>query len=293
MPYSKKTHDYLLAQIQHAPKRNHEKIRKVADLYKRSQNISTPAVVKMVVQLTNPTAVVMKGNAGEVVDKLYHAFLTKYSDSTKYPEDALRDLKPADQKQERLDRLKGVKRDFALGVILLCQEQKATAPTQEPPKVIRKRIIRGLTQFWKGTIDVKAPNDIVLRECKAQVVVKRGTKWFKHLYPICMTNEDFAKREADVPGYLEAIALRSYAEKEKANLNVEGLDPKRSRKRASIEKVAIQFRYCSHVMDAAKPTFNEANIANTSAVSTRSSTPTERSCCDPTRRKASSPGKPS
>ena len=46
MPYSKKTADYLLAQIEHAPKRNHDKIRKVVDLYKRSQNISIPAVKK-------------------------------------------------------------------------------------------------------------------------------------------------------------------------------------------------------------------------------------------------------
>ena len=50
----------------------------------------------------------------------------------------------------------------------------------------------------------------------------------------------------------------AYKEKPKADLKAEGLDPKRTRKRASAEKVAIQFRYCSHVLDTTKPTFREA-----------------------------------
>jgi len=227
MVYSKKTYGYLLSQIEHAPQRNHDKIRKVADLYKRSQNISTPAVIKMVVQLTNPTPVVMKGNAREVVDKLYHAFLSKYTDTLKYPEDALRDLKPKDKKQERLDRLKGVRRDFSLHVIRLTQKEKLADRSgaievheDYPPlpevekrnketKALKGKKVKGLSQFWAGYLDVQAPNDIVLRESKAEILIKRGTKWFKHLYPICMTNPDFAKREADVPGYLEAIILLS------------------------------------------------------------------------------------
>ena len=73
-----------------------------------------------------------------------------------------------------------------------------------------------------------------------------------------MTDTNFAKREAVAPGYLEAILVISYKEKPKADLKAEGLDPKRTRKRASAEKVAIQFRYCSHVLDTTKPTFREA-----------------------------------
>ena len=228
-----------------APVSNRDKIIEVANLYKITKNLTFRQAEAMVDKLTMPS-LAFRTDARARVDKLYEEFMSKYSDKTKYPEDALRLLTPSERRKERLDRLKNIRQDFAVHVSLLTQEQKRPIDELSPSerqehvatekKVSNKKKVKGLVQYWSGTLDVVAPNDIILRESKHQVVVKRGSKWFKHLYPLCMTDTNFAKREAVAPGYLEAILVISYKEKPKADLKAEGLDPKRTRKRASAEK---------------------------------------------------------
>ena len=38
----------------------------------------------------------------------------------------------------------------------------------------------------------------------------RGTKEFRQLYPICMTDKDFAEREKKVPGYIDGVYLMDW-----------------------------------------------------------------------------------
>ena len=77
----------------------------------------------MVDKLTMPS-LVFKNDSRARVDKLYKDFMSKCSDKTKYPEDALRFLTPVERRKERLDRLKNARQDFAMHVSLLTQDQK-------------------------------------------------------------------------------------------------------------------------------------------------------------------------
>jgi hypothetical protein len=85
----------------------------------------------------------------------------------------------------------------------------------------------------------------------------RGTKEFRKLYSICMTDKHFQDRELTAPGYLDGIYLLDWTDKGKVRGGAGG-DPAASRKRAAGEKVAIQFRYCSNTADLSKRTFREA-----------------------------------
>ena len=204
MPYSLAKAQILMDRAVWAPRENREKIIEVAKLYKTTKDFSYREARNMVDKLLMPSLVFKSLDSRARVDKLYEDFMSKHSDKTKYPEDALRSLTPAERRKERLDRLKKNRQDFAVRVSLLRHELTPVddLPLNKLPnfvatekKASNKKKVKGLVQFWSGTLDVVAPNDIILRESKNQVVVRRGSKWFKHLYPICMTDANFAKRE--------------------------------------------------------------------------------------------------
>ena len=74
-----------------------------------------------------------------------------------------------------------------------------------------------------------------------------------------MTDAIFRERELKAPGYLDGIyvlewtAIGTPAEQEAPAAN-----PKETPKRAYGDKVAIEFKYCSHQLDMSKRTFREA-----------------------------------
>ena len=117
---------------------------------------------------------------------------------------------------------------------------------------------QGLLQYWAGYLTVKAFNDIVITQQKGKPTT-RGTNDFKLLYRTCMTDANFKERELKAPGYLDGIyvlewtAIGAPAEQEAPAAN-----PEETPKRAAGDKVAIQFKYCSHQLDLSKRTFREA-----------------------------------
>jgi hypothetical protein len=73
-----------------------------------------------------------------------------------------------------------------------------------------------------------------------------------------MTDQNFANREKTAPGYLDAIYIKVYTNLSRKRGAEGGANPAATRKRASGEKVAIQFRYCTTTLDLSKKTFREA-----------------------------------
>ncbi|MFM7985184.1 MAG: hypothetical protein ACKPKO_38290, partial [Candidatus Fonsibacter sp.] len=67
---------------------------------------------------------------------------------------------------------------------------------------------KGLLQYWTGHLTVKVPNDKVISQQKEKLRT-RGTKEFKQLYRICMTDASFKERELKAPGYLGGIYIYS------------------------------------------------------------------------------------
>ena len=93
MPYSLAKAQILMDRAQYEPRENREKIIEVAKLYKITKNFSHREARTMVDKLTMPS-LVFKNDSRARVDKLYKDFMSKCSDKTKYPEDALRFLTP-------------------------------------------------------------------------------------------------------------------------------------------------------------------------------------------------------
>ena len=165
----------------------------------------------------------------------------------------------------------GIKRKYQVRVVLFTQARKQD-PDREPlqqnevvERAIQKRARKydrakrqGLLQYWTGYLTVKAFSDRVITQQKGKLTA-RGTNEFKKLYRICMTDALFKERELKAPGYLDGIyviewtALGAPAEQE-----APAADPEETPKRAAGEKVAIQFKYCSHQLDLSKRTFREA-----------------------------------
>ncbi|MFM7986042.1 MAG: hypothetical protein ACKPKO_42685, partial [Candidatus Fonsibacter sp.] len=86
-----------------------------------------------------------------------------------------------------------------------------------------------------------------------------GTNEFKQLYRICMTDASFKEREPKAPGYLDGNYIVDWtAIGAAAAAETAPTDPEETPKRASGDKVAIQFKYCSHQLDLRKRTFREA-----------------------------------
>ena len=84
----------------------------------------------------------------------------------------------------------------------------------------------------------------------------RGTPEFKAIYPIMMTSEDFATRERNFPGYIDAIYIAAWKPLKRI-ADVEPIDPKVSRHQDA-GKVGICYRYCHYKLDTTKPTFKDA-----------------------------------
>ena len=74
-----------------------------------------------------------------------------------------------------------------------------------------------------------------------------------------MTDADFKARELKAPGYLDGIYILDWtAIGGTVAAEAAPADPEETPKRASGNKVAIQFKYCSHQVDLSKRTFREA-----------------------------------
>ena len=99
-------------------------------------------------------------------------------------------------------------------------------------------------------------SDKVINQAKGKLTT-RDTNEFKLLYHICMTDDNCKKREMDAPGYLDGIYVLDWSATS-AKRAAAPADPKETRKRASGDKVAIQFKYCSTELDLSKRTFREA-----------------------------------
>ena len=122
----------------------------------------------------------------------------------------------------------GVKRTYQLSVILFTQEKKLDPTkkkdTDKPealptgtrkgnamhlPKGTKTKRLQGLVQVARLNLTVKAHNSKVLEALRWKLAT-RGTKEFRQLYPICMTDKDFADRERKVPGYIDGIYLMDW-----------------------------------------------------------------------------------
>ena len=82
-----------------------------------------------------------------------------------------------------------------------------------------------------------------------------GTKEWRKLYPICMTDNKFKERELKHPGYLDAIYIKDWTAMRADGARV---DPRKAALRAAGDKFAIQFRYSSTELDLNKSTFRAA-----------------------------------
>ena len=254
-----------------APKRQQEKIKKVLDIYKERQNIPFLTVQNTVLALYSPT--ILGPRSSGKAEQMYENFLSKYQDAAAYPVDHVRAMNPAERRKEMQERMQG-KRSYQLNVILYTQarkmepDDKRGLPAQDAEadlskiqrqalrRSLQKKKHKGLLQFWKGTLDVVGYAPTIFEEQKWKMT-DRGTKEFRKLYTICMTDKNFQNREMTAPGYLDGIYLLDWTDKGKVRGGPGG-DPAASRKRAAGEKVAIQFRYCSNTADLSKRTFREA-----------------------------------
>ena len=242
-----------------APKRQQEKIKKVLDIYKERQNIPFLTVQNTVLALYSPT--ILGPRSSGKAEQMYENFLSKYQDAAAYPVDHVRAMNPAERRKEMQERMQG-KRSYQLNVILYTQarkmepDDKRGLPAQDAEadlskiqrqalrRSLQKKKHKGLLQFWKGTLDVVGYAPTIFEEQKWKMT-DRGTKEFRKLYTICMTDKNFQNREMTAPGYLDGIYLLDWTDKGKVRGGPGG-DPAASRKRAAGEKVAIQFRYCSN-----------------------------------------------
>ena len=227
----------------------------------------------MVLALYSPSLLGM-----DKVEKMYENFLSKYQNEEKHPQDWTRGMTAKEKLEERRDRLLGVKRTYQLNVILLTQEKrlqpkKADKLDKEPlidqialptgTKGMKTKRLKGMVQVARLNLTVKAYNSKVLELLRWKLAT-RGTKEFRQIYPICVTDKDFGERERKVPGYIDGVYLLDWTligKQAKTGVQeepTEAKDPKISRKRANGDKVAIAFTYCSYQIDTKKPSFKDA-----------------------------------
>ena len=75
-----------------------------------------------------------------------------------------------------------------------------------------------------------------------------------------MTDANFKERKLKAPGYLDGIYVLAWtAIGAPAEQAAPAADPEETPKRAAGNKVAIQFKYCSHQLDLSKRTSREAS----------------------------------
>ena len=177
--------------LKYAPKQNQEKIKEVLEIYKDRAYLKFNSVQ---LALYSPS---LLGN--EKVEKMYQNFLSKYQDQEKYPQDWTRYMTAKEKLEERRDRLLGVKRTYQLNVILFTQERKLDPAKKKDgdtmflPKGAKTKRLKGLVQVARLNLTVKAYNSKVLEALRWKLAT-RGTKEFRQIYPICMTDKEFAER---------------------------------------------------------------------------------------------------
>ncbi|MFM7988706.1 MAG: hypothetical protein ACKPKO_56275 [Candidatus Fonsibacter sp.] len=70
-----------------------------------------------------------------------------------------------------------------------------------------------------------------------------------------MTVANFKARELKAPRYMDGIYILDWTAIGAAASQSAPADPEETPKRASGDKVAVQFKYCSHQLDLSKRTF--------------------------------------
>ena len=261
-----------------APKKNQPKIEKVLEMYKDKANMNFKVVQNMVIALYSPSLF-----GREKVEKMYENFLSKYQNEEAFPISWTRGMTNKEKLQERRDRILGTKRSYQLHVVLYTQEKKLDPKKKDeyvskqeklPAKIKRTR---GLVQITRMHITVQAYSSQLFEALKWKLAM-RGTKEFRQLYPICLTDKDLAERDRKVPGYIDAIYLLDWTaigrykkesieettlpkkaakRKPTAEELAEVRGPRITRKRSG-DKVAIAFKYCSYQIDTTKKSFKDA-----------------------------------
>ena len=105
--------------LKYAPKQNQERIKKVLGIYKERANLNFAAVQNMVLALYAPSLL-----GKDKVEKMYENFLSKYQNEDKHPQGWTRGMTAKEKLEERLNRLRGIKRSYQLNVILFTQEKR-------------------------------------------------------------------------------------------------------------------------------------------------------------------------
>ena len=258
--------------LKYAAKTNQEKITQFIQIYRDRRNVPTNIVEKAVMVLFLPSAFGRVGKKGKLgkEEEIYEDWVSRYQDDNTYPTDIVRSWRYTDKLKDRLDRLKGTKRNYQLRVVLFTQERKqdpardpfkqdeaAERAIQKRPRKNEKAEHKGLLQYWTGHLTVKAFSDRVINQQKNKLTT-RGTNEFKLLYHICMTDDNFKERELKAPGYLDGIYIVAWTAIGGGVKRDGAADPQETRKRASGDKVATQFKYCSKQLDLSKRTFRQA-----------------------------------
>jgi hypothetical protein len=247
-----------------APKANQPKIEEVIDVYRSGKNVNFRTVENVVMGLYSPTLV-----GRTRAERSYQDFMNAYANAEEAAPPGLVRVRRARQRaEEELARLKGAKK-FQLDVILYTTEEKRNRtdfiddePAKDREEERRKKLDKkrytkrhkGLSQYNKGSLEVEAPTDIVIKECKWKLVM-RGSREFRSLYPICKTDNNFQEMQRLKPGYLEAIYIKDWTQ---VRTDGAASNPSAARQRACGDKVAIQYKYYSTQLDLTKQTFREA-----------------------------------
>ena len=73
---------------------------------------------------------------------------------------------------------------------------------------IKTKRLKGMVQLARLNLTVKAYNSKALELLRWKLAM-RGTKEFRHTYPICVTDKDFAERERErkAPGYIDLASI--------------------------------------------------------------------------------------
>ena len=240
-------------------------------IYRDRKNVPRNVAEKAVMALYLPSAFGRVGKRGKPskADEIDEDFVSRYKDKTAYPEDDLRTIPYTEKMKEGRGRPTGIKRNYQLRVVRFMQATKEY-PDRDPfqqdeaERFIQKRSRKydrnkhkGLLQYWTGHLTVKAFSDRFISQQKEKLT-KRRTNDFKLLYRICMTDGNFKERELKTPGYVDGKYIVNWTVTGGGVKQDAAADPQETRKHASGDKVAIQFKYCSTQLGLSKRTFRDA-----------------------------------
>ena len=199
-----------------AKKSNQDRIKQVIEIYRSKKNVNFLSVQNLVMALSSPS--IFGKNGAEKVDKLFDTFISNYAESDSFTEKKWRSLQKL---KDKADRVVGRKRPFQLKVGLYAQAKKLNpepSDEQEEERNVeiplrtsssRVRKNKDLIQIWGGDLKVEAIDERIIDDSKWKMIM-RGTPEFKAIYPIMMTSEDFATRERNFPGYIDAIYIAAW-----------------------------------------------------------------------------------